>query len=129
VAPSSRARSSRLSLMSMAMIVAAPTALAAMMALRPTAPVPEIATLLPARTRSAFMTAPAPVMMPQPRGPSRSRGASLETFAVFRSRAIACVAKDDWPKILAWIRPPSPERGEVPSGRDPMKLRGANSTQ
>jgi hypothetical protein len=58
-----------------------------MMALRPTAPEPKAAKLAPARTPREFMTAPAPVWMPQPNGPSSSSGAFLGTFTTPRSCA------------------------------------------
>ena len=83
---------------STAMIVVAPTARAAITALKPTAPAPNTAKLAPGPTFRAFMTAPAPVWMPQPSGPSNSSGASFGTFTTLRSLARAKVQNDDWPK-------------------------------
>ncbi|WP_413894663.1 hypothetical protein [Pantoea ananatis] len=45
--------------------------------------------LLPGRTFSALITAPAPVWMPQPSGPSSSSGASRDTLIALFSRASA----------------------------------------
>ncbi len=61
VAPSSFASVSRDSAVSTPTIVVAPTTRAAMMALKPTEPVPKTASEAPTPTLSALMTAPAPV--------------------------------------------------------------------
>ncbi|MNJ55781.1 hypothetical protein D3C77_512990 [compost metagenome] len=80
------------------MIVVAPATRAAITALRPTAPPPKAAKLLPGVTFNELMTAPAPVWMPQPSGPSNSSGASRLTLTALFSRLMASVAKDDWAK-------------------------------
>ncbi len=89
VAPSSLASSSRDVTTSMAMMVVAPATRAAITALRPTAPAPKLAKLLPAVTLSELITAPAPVWMPQPSGPSSSIGASSGTLIALFSRLSA----------------------------------------
>ena len=81
------ARARRDGTTSTATIVVAPTARAAMIALKLTAPAPNAAKLAPGPTFRAFMTAPAPVWMPQPSGPRSSSGASLGTFTTLRSFA------------------------------------------
>lgn len=75
--------------MSTAMMVVAPAIRAAITALIPTAPAPKLAKLLPVRTASELITAPAPVWMPQPSGPSSSSGASFGTLIALFSRASA----------------------------------------
>ena len=72
---------------STAMIWPAATALAASTAASPTAPVPNTAMLAPAGTRSVFITVPAPVWRPHPRGPASSSGISLSSLTTFRSAA------------------------------------------
>ncbi len=61
VAPSSFASARRDGTTSAAMMVVAPATRAAITALKPTAPPPNAAKLLPGLTLKAFMTAPAPV--------------------------------------------------------------------
>ena len=92
------ASASREATTSTAMMIAAPTTRAAITALSPTLPAPKVTKLSPGPTFSAFITAPAPVWMPQPSGPSRSSGMSLGTFTTVRSWASAYVPNDDWPK-------------------------------
>ena len=79
------------------MMVPAPTSFAAMIALSPTEPVPKTATESSMPTPSELMTAPAPVMMPQPSGASISSGAFFGTLTTLRSRITACVANEDCP--------------------------------
>jgi len=62
---------------------------AAMIAARPTPPVPNTARLSPGPTASELSTAPAPVRMPQPRGARISSGTSAGTLTALRSPAIA----------------------------------------
>ena len=79
------------------MIVPAPTSFAAMIALNPTEPVPKSAMESSISTPSELMTAPAPVMIPQPSGASISRGAPLGALTTLRSRITAWVANEDCP--------------------------------
>jgi hypothetical protein len=105
------------------MIVVAPTALAAMRAASPTAPVPEMTMLAPAPTLRVLITAPAPVWMPQPRGPVRSRSMPLGILTALRAVTRAWVAKEDWPKKLpCTTEPSSPVRVVEPSSRAPAKF-------
>ncbi len=67
------------------MIDPAPTAFAPMMALRPTAPVPNTTSERPSATPTELIAAPAPVITPQPSGPRISSGAVLSTFTALRS--------------------------------------------
>ncbi|MNM97144.1 hypothetical protein D3C81_1096400 [compost metagenome] len=80
------------------MMVVAPATRAASTALSPTAPPPNAAKLLPGVTFSELITAPAPVWMPQPKGPNSSSGAFGLTLTALFSRASARLAKDDWAK-------------------------------
>ena len=85
--------------------------------------------LWPGRSASEFSTAPAPVMMPQPSGPTMSSGAESGTFTTLRSRARAYVAKDDCAKKFARTGV-SPRRARVePSARTPLKFRASCSMQ
>src|SRR5690606_32047623 len=95
----------------------------AITALSPTAPPPKAAKLSPAPTRKALSTAPAPVCIPQPNGPSMSSGASLETFTTFFSFASAYTPNDDCPKKRSLSGFPSlSDSAWEPSGRAPEKL-------
>eukprot|EP01139_Manchomonas_bermudensis_P000712 Amastigsp_a773_342.p4 type:complete len:108 gc:universal Amastigsp_a773_342:805-482(-) len=76
VAPISRAMSNLVSLMSTAMMREAPAMRAPWMALRPTPPRPNTATVAPASTLAVFHTAPSPVVMPHPKRQIFSIGAS-----------------------------------------------------
>jgi hypothetical protein len=130
VAPNSVARDRRDSTLSMAMMRVHPRSRAANSAERPTAPVPKMAMLVPAAGDSALNTAPAPVEMPQARGPSSSTGASSATLTTLRSHVVARVEKDDWPK--KWLctgSPPRRRRALVPSGRAPEVTIGGNWAQ
>lgn len=120
IAPISNASSSRLASRSMEMMSVHPFRLAAMMATEPTPPVPKIAIDEPACAFNTLMTAPAPVWIPHPRGPSNSSSTSSPTGTAFRSDAIAYVANDDCPKKRPPISSPSSEIGDDPStGRPP----------
>ncbi|MET0931416.1 MAG: hypothetical protein ABWX74_17990 [Aeromicrobium sp.] len=108
---------------SSAMIVVAPATLAAMMAERPTAPVSLTMMLDPADTWSESRTVPAPVWMPQPRGPTSSIGTSVGILTALRELMIAWVANEDWPKNDPLTGSPAgvvmvPE----PSSRAPLKF-------
>ena len=85
-------------MMSTPMIGPAPTMRAAMTAARPTAPVPKTAMPAPAGTASEFITVPAPVCRPQPRGARSSSGSSRGTMTTLRLVARLWVANDDCPK-------------------------------
>ena len=61
----------------------------------PSAPVPKIAKVISGRGLRTLRTVPAPVMNPQPSGPSRRNGASRRTLIALRAGAMACVANDD----------------------------------
>ncbi|MEV0640986.1 hypothetical protein AB0I77_39915 [Streptomyces sp. NPDC050619] len=113
----------------MATTVVQPATTAAMTALMPTGPAPKTAMLLPAAGLSELRTPPAPVCMPQPSGPSSSRGAARSTFTTLRSVARAYVAKDDCPKKTPCTSPASRCRGVLPSVRDPAKLYAKNWSQ
>lgn len=116
--------------MSTTMIVAAPTAFAASTAERPTAPPPKIAMLAPAGTFSEFITAPAPVWMPQPSGPRISSGASWGTFTALPSRAMASVAKEDCEKKFeVSVAPSASFTVSGPFGLMPMKFCSKNFWQ
>ena len=115
--------------MSTAMIVLHPMTTAARMALCPTPPAPKIAMLEPKAGLRVFMTPPAPVWMPQPRGPRISRGTSLRTLTTLRSAARAWVAKDDWPKKEPWMASSPLCMVTEPSERTPAMLAGRNSGQ
>src|ERR1700733_8732567 len=122
VAPSSVASVRLLSCRSTAMTDAASRTTAAITADRPTAPAPVMTTVDPGWTSSEFNTAPAPVWMPQPSGPTSSTGAPGGSLTTLRSRASACVANDDWPKKLLPNLVPAEASPEDPSGRTPPKL-------
>ena len=109
------------------MIVAQPTACAAMTADMPTPPVPNTAIDEPAGGHSVFMTAPAPVRTPQPRGAATSNGRSSGMRTTLRSEATARVAKLDWPKKWECRGRPSRASDVEPSGRDARKLRAKKS--
>src|SRR3954465_7050639 len=87
---------------SMAIMLFAPLSADAIVAERPTAPAPKIATTEPASGRRALKIAPAPVARPQPSGPNSSIGASSATFTTPRSVVIEYVENDDWPKKWPW---------------------------
>ena len=71
VAPNSLATASFSSLISQAMILLQGESLAAIIALRPTAPQPVISIEVSAAGRRTFRTVPAPVWIPQPIGAAR----------------------------------------------------------
>ena len=76
--------------------------------------------------------APAPVWMPQPKGPSSSNAeseTSSGTFTTFFSVHRQCVANDDWPKKLCRTSFPSSDKAALPSLRRPTKLVPAKSWQ
>ncbi len=75
------------------------------------------------------MTAPAPVMTPQPRGASISSGSALSTFTAVRSGTMLCVAKLDWPKKCEWILSEPQHSAVDPSRRWPPKLIGMAKSQ
>ena len=129
VAPSSSATASRLASISTPMIVVAPTTFAAMMAESPTDPVPKTANEAPAGMASALITAPAPVWIPQAKGPSSSSGTSVGTLTTLRSWQRACVANDDWPKKLLWMLSAPLLRAVDPSERSARKLWAKKSSQ
>ena len=111
----------------MAIIVEAPCIWAAITDDNPTDPVPKTTKDDPFFTGRAFMTAPAPVRMPQPRGPSKLRSTVLGTLTVFNSRQREKVAKDDCPKKLLCTGLFSFDNAVVPSSLVAPKLRGINS--
>ena len=92
-----------------------------MMAAMPTAPAPNTAIVLPGSGRSTFMTAPAPVWMPQPRGARTCSGASSGTLTRQRSSTSACRASDDCPKKWPCSGRPPWWRVWLPSARVPPK--------
>lgn len=98
VAPSSRASRSRDASRSTATIVVAPVSRAAITAESPTAPAPNTTTEEPTGGRSALSTAPAPVPIPQARGPRIATGASAATGTSDEAGQIEYVANEDWPK-------------------------------
>lgn len=111
-------------------MVVQPATTAPMTALRPTEPAPKTAMLLPAGGLSEFRTPPAPVWMPQPSGPSSSRGAVGSTLTTLRSVARAWVANADWPKNTPWTSSPDSRcSGVLPSSREPAKLCAKNWSQ
>ncbi|GAB3321164.1 hypothetical protein GCM10027428_27320 [Haliea atlantica] len=75
------------------------------------------------------MIAPAPVWMPHPSGPRRSKGASFLTFTTLSSYAKAKLAKEDWPKKWPDILFPPEDNAELPSARPPDIFRGAKLSQ
>ena len=67
------------------MIDAASRTTAAITADSPTAPAPATTTVDPGGTSNEFITAPAPVWMPQPSGPTSSTGAPGGNLTTLRS--------------------------------------------
>jgi hypothetical protein len=116
-------------LRSTATIVVAPVIVAAMIAARPTVPVPNTATAAPAGGRSALRIAPAPVWTPQPNGAMSSKAMSSSSLTTLRSVAMQWVAKQDWPKKCEWTGSPSRESAVVPSGRVAAKLNSKKPRQ
>src|SRR5699024_6195865 len=116
------APSRRESTRSIAMIVVAPTAAAAMIAEEPTAPVPKIATDSPAQTFRELIIEPAPVIRPQPSGPSNSSGTSSVTGTTDRTETFAWLANDDCPKKCEDTADPLSDSAVVLLGRVPPKL-------
>src|SRR6202000_3493416 len=98
VAPSSRARSSLESTTSTAIITDAGDIELAIMLHSPTAPAPKTATDIPGNGCRTFITVPAPVWTPQPRGQRISRGRNLSTLTAELPLTIDFCAKLDWPK-------------------------------
>ena len=88
----------------------------------PTAPVPKTATAEPGLGWSTLSTAPAPVMMPQPRGPRISSGASSGTLTTPWAGAFVCSAKADCPKKCEPIGPSASENALEPSSRSTPKF-------
>ena len=80
VAPKCRARLSLVPLMSTAMIRPAPAMAAPLIADSPTPPQPITATVLPTSIFAVLMTAPKPVVTPQPMSAARSNGMSSRIF-------------------------------------------------
>ncbi len=111
------------------MIGPASTALAAMMALRPTEPAPNTASDWPCPTFSELSTAPAPVWMPQPMGARRSSGMSSGARIAWRASQMAWVAKEDWPKKWPCTLSPARLSALVPSARAPPKFKGTQWRQ
>ena len=112
---------------STAIIVVAPTARAAITALKPTAPgrTPR------SSSRPDFQRvhqAPAPVWMPQPSRPSSASGASFGTFTTLRSSQ-APTCKTTTGRRVAVHRPWSSLWVPVPSARPPLKLCALKFTQ
>src|SRR5689334_4925596 len=98
VAPNSRAKASLESTTSTAIIIDAGEIELAMMLHNPTAPAPNTATDIPGNGRRTFITVPAPVWTPQPRGQRISKGRELSTLTAELSLTIDFWAKLDWPK-------------------------------
>ena len=95
VAPKCRAMLSLAGDMSMAMIRPAPAIAAPLIAARPTPPQPITATVSPGRTLEVWITAPTPVITPQPIRAARSSGMSLRMATQACSWISICSAKDD----------------------------------
>ena len=81
VAPNCAARWNFSGLTSMAMMRLALAICAPWITARPMAPRPKTATVAPGSTLAVFITAPMPVVTPQPSRQILSSGASLETTA------------------------------------------------
>ena len=77
----------------MAMIRSAPAIAAPFTADSPMPPQPNTATVLPAVTLAVLITAPAPVMTPQPTRAARSSGISASIFTTAFSCTSICSAK------------------------------------
>src|ERR1700722_14548780 len=102
----------------------APTNRAASTALMPTPPTPNTTRLWPVCMCIDCNTAPAPVMMPHPIGPSIPIDTVDGAFIALRSSTTEYSANDDWPKKLAFRGVPPCESGVVPSSLRPLKMRG-----
>src|SRR3546814_8732658 len=86
--------------------------------------------LCPGWTSSATSTEPAPVWIPQPSGPSLSRGSDLSTTTVLRAVARQWVANDDCPNHREVISAPlASVTPVVKSTRRPSMLRTRNVSQ
>ena len=81
--------------MSTAMMRPAPAIAAPLIAERPTPPQPMTATVLPTSTFAVLMTAPTPVVTPQPMSAARSSGISGRIFTSACSWISICSANDD----------------------------------
>ena len=93
VAPNSSAHASFCGITSTAMILPAPTSLAAWIVLSPTPPQPHTATLAPGGTLARLNTGPAPASTPQETRHTTSSGASLRMGMTLSSMRTECVAK------------------------------------
>jgi hypothetical protein len=132
VAPYFFASSSRDGTTSTAMILLGVSGLsfAAMIAARPTAPAPTTATLEVAVGLTTFNKAPAPVMMPQPKGARSSSGAFDGTLITLRSEETQCLDMLDWPKKCDVMGSPDVEEyALLPSSRPTPKLDRSQSLQ
>src|SRR6201996_8403886 len=130
VAPSSAASASRETSLSTAMMCVAAVSRAAMIADSPTAPDPYTTIDDPAKGRSALSTAPAPVEIPQARGPSSDTSTSAGTGTRALAAQIEYDANDDWPKKWLCSGDPSSRRSEVdPSARQPAMTSGPSCRQ
>ena len=95
-----------------------------MMALMPTDPTPKTASVLPSLTSSVFMTAPAPVWMPQPSGAISARSVSCGTRTRHDLCTSVCRANVLCPKkvLKSGVSPSSLKNAAVPSARLPPKF-------
>src|SRR5215469_584059 len=104
VAPICLATSSLEESVSIAMTRSAPAMAAPLTAERPMPPQPNTATVEPAGTFAVLMTAPAPVMTPQPTSAATFSGMSSAIFTTAFSCTSNCSANDDrlanWPTAL-----------------------------
>ena len=111
--------------MSTAMMREAPAMAAPLMAASPTPPQPITATVSPGRTFEVWITAPIPVITPQPIRAARSSGMSLRIATQAFSWISICSAKEDrfrycaigWPFWVRRVGPPSSRRVSAPSQR------------
>src|SRR5258708_6523794 len=95
VAPMSLATSSLEDTVSIAMTRSAPAIAAPFTAERPMPPQPNTATVAPGGTFAVFITAPAPVMTPQPTRQPMLSGMSSATFTTAFSCTSNCSAKEE----------------------------------
>ena len=100
VAPKLRDMLSFAGEVSIAMIRPAPAIAAPLMAASPTPPQPMTATVSPGRTWLVWITAPTPVVTPQPISAARSSGMSLRIATQPCSCTSICSAND--PKLANW---------------------------
>src|SRR5258708_23210619 len=132
VAPNWRANSNRDGFRSTAMTVEQPANFAAITAEIPTDPAPKTTRAVPAFGLRLLRTAPAPVWMPQPKGP-RSASVSFDnspsTLTTFRSVTIECLANEDCCKKVALMLSPCRCTECEPSGPLPLNVLAVNYTQ